>query len=110
MNQPGAYECARARNDALVHIRNLNAPDNSEKKILMLQDSFSWYSTSFLACDIGAVDTIHPSVFSGSVRNYIAQTRPNAVIWLLQPLNPGDILLTKQMIVLLYTKESLFHS
>lgn len=80
MNQPGAYECARARNDALVHIRNLNVPDNSEKKILMLQDSFSWYSTSFLACDIGAVDTIHPSVFSGSVRNYIAQTRPNAVV------------------------------
>ena len=80
MNQPGAYDCARARNDALVHIRNLNAPDNSEKKILMLQDSFSWYSTSFLACDIGAVDTIHPGVFTGSVRNYIEQTRPDAVV------------------------------
>lgn len=80
MNRPGAYDCARARNDALVHIRNLNAPDNADQTILLLQDSFSWYSTSFLACDIGAVDIIHPGAFSGSIRAYIQKTKPDAVV------------------------------
>lgn len=80
MNRPDAYHCARARNDALVHIRNLNAPDNADKKLLLLQDSFSWYSTSVLACDIGAVDTIYLPEFTGSVRSYIEQTKPDAVI------------------------------
>lgn len=80
VKRPGAYDCARAGNDALVHIRNLNAPDNADKKILLLQDSFSWYSTSFLACDIGAVDTIYLSKFTGSVRSYIEKTKPDAVV------------------------------
>lgn len=80
MNLPDAYSCARAENDALVRIRNLNAPDNADKKILLLQDSFSWYSTSFLACDIGAVDTMCLAGFTGSVRSYIEQTKPDAVI------------------------------
>jgi hypothetical protein len=74
-----AYECIRARNDALVHIQNQQPEDNQDKKILLLQDSFSFYSTSFLACDIGAVDTIHLSAFTGSVRTYIEQTKPDAV-------------------------------
>lgn len=80
MHQPDAYHCARARNDALVHIRNLNSQGNADKKILFLQDSFSWYSTSFLACDIGAVDVIHLPEFTGSVRSYIEKTRPDAVV------------------------------
>lgn len=80
MNRPDAYHCARAENDALERIRNLNAPNNADKKILLLQDSFSWYSTSFLACDIGAVDTICPGAFTGSVRSYIEKTKPDAVI------------------------------
>lgn len=80
MNRPDAYHCARTENDALERIRNLNAPDNADKKILLLQDSFSWYSTSFLACDIGAVDTMCPGAFTGSVRSYIEKTKPDAVI------------------------------
>jgi hypothetical protein len=54
--------------------------DNADKKILLLQDSFSHYSTSFLACDMGAVDTIYLPAFSGSVRSYIEQTKPDAVV------------------------------
>lgn len=92
MNHPGAYECVRARNDALVRIRNLNAPDHADKKLLLLQDSFSWYSTSFLACGIGAVDTIYLPAFTGSVRSYIEKTRPDAVIlmyceWNIKPID-----------------------
>jgi hypothetical protein len=79
LSQMSAYECIRARNDALVHIQNQQPEDNQDKKILLLQDSFSFYSTSFLACDIGAVDTIHLSAFTGSVRTYIEQTKPDAV-------------------------------
>lgn len=40
MNRPDAYHCARTENDALERIRNLNAPDNADKKILLLQDFF----------------------------------------------------------------------
>ncbi len=91
MKRPDAYSCARAENDALVHIRNLNAPDNADKKLLLLQDSFSWYSTSFLACDIGAVDTIYLYKFTGSVRSYIEDTKPDAVVLMYCERNIGPI-------------------
>lgn len=80
LSERNCYDCARGRNDALVQIQNLNSPDNADKKILMLQDSFSWYTTSFLACGIGQIDAIHLAAFSGSLRSYIKQTKPDAVV------------------------------
>lgn len=80
MNRATAYDCARARNDAMSLIRNLDPRNNAHKKILMLQDSFAWYSSSFLACDIEAVDIVHLPAFTGSIRSYIEQTKPDAVV------------------------------
>lgn len=80
LNAQGAYDCIRARNDAVALIRNQMPTHNQGKKILMLQDSFSWYLTSFLACDIEQVDAVHLMGFSGSIRSYIEQNRPDAVV------------------------------
>lgn len=80
LNGQGAYDCIRARNDAVSMIQNQMKTHNQGKKILMLQDSFSWYLTSFLACDIEQIDAVHLMEFSGSIRSYIEQNRPDAVV------------------------------
>jgi hypothetical protein len=70
------------QNDALGTIKNSVTQDNKDKKILFLQDSFGWYSETFIACDTGEVDLIHPMGFDGSIRAYINQTEPDVVIML----------------------------
>ncbi len=74
------YTCSYLRNDALVHIRNNRTTNNDGKKLLMIQDSFSFYSTTFLALDIAEMDVITLSEFTGSIRSYVDQTQPDMVI------------------------------
>lgn len=87
-----AYNSVTWRNDALGIIRNNGNNSNMGKKILFLQDSFSWYSTTFLACDIEAIDIIHPGVFTGSIRCYIEETKPDMVVMMMceRNINPID--------------------
>ena len=75
-----AYGCVRWNNDALGQIKNLNASSNSDKKILILTDSFSWYLATYLACDVGEIDLIHPMEFDGSIRKYVEETKPDLVL------------------------------
>lgn len=82
-----AYNCSRLNNEALAVIKNNHARHNRDKKILMLQDSFAWYLTSYLACDAGQIDVIYPPNFTGSIRSYIRQTKPDAVILMLSERN-----------------------
>lgn len=79
---PDAYSCSRIGNNALTHLENHLQTDNDGKKILMLQDSFGWYTTAYLAADIKNVDVIHPMTFDGSIRSYIEETQPDMVILL----------------------------
>lgn len=83
LKKRGAYGCSRLGNDALAIIKNNDASHNREKKILMLQDSFAWYLISYLACDVGQIDVIHTPTFTGSIRNYIRKTKPDAVVLML---------------------------
>ncbi len=78
-----AYECAGISNDALTIIKNNNTTANKDKKILMLQDSFSWYLTSYLACDVGEIDIIYPEAFTGSIKKYIEKMQPDVVIMIM---------------------------
>lgn len=87
----GAYDCAGIGNEALTVVKNRRAEHNSDKKILMLQDSFSWYLSSYLACDVGEVDIIYPPAFTGSIRDYIRQTKPDAVIMMLCERNIAPV-------------------
>ena len=69
--------------DALGIIKNNLAKDNEKKKILMLQDSFGWFLSTYIATDIAEVDMINLSVFDGSLHRYIEETKPDAVVLLL---------------------------
>lgn len=75
-----AYNCSRIQNDPLTTIENHLSTNNNGKKILFLQDSFAWYSTGFLACDLSNVDVLHPMSFTGSIRSYIEKTKPDMVV------------------------------
>lgn len=79
-NEKYIYYCARWQNDALGIIKNNNAPNNKNKKILVLQDSFGWYLTTYLACDVGEIDIINPVQFNGSIKAYVEAVSPDAVV------------------------------
>jgi hypothetical protein len=80
LHQYDPYHISTWRNHALGTIKNNSTSDNKDKKILIIQNSLGWYSSSFLACDTGEIDLIHPSEFTGSIREYVNQTEPDIVI------------------------------
>ena len=69
-------------NDALGIFKN-QLPVNNPQKILVLQDSFAWYLTSYLALDTAEIDVIHPMRFDGSIRRYIEEFQPDMVLVIL---------------------------
>ncbi|MBR2402294.1 MAG: hypothetical protein IKB01_05980 [Lachnospiraceae bacterium] len=74
------YDSWNIRNEALIEIDNLEAKDNRDKKVLILYDSFSWPMMTYLATDVAEIDAIHLCNFNGSIREYVAQTKPNLVL------------------------------
>ncbi|MDR3170303.1 MAG: hypothetical protein LBU17_01600 [Treponema sp.] len=52
----------------------------SGKKILFINDSFGWTFIPFFACGVENIDSIDLRNFTGSVRSYIEQTKPDMVI------------------------------
>ena len=74
------YLTTRWQNDSLGIVKNNCATNNKDKKILILQDSFGWYLTTYLACDVGEIDMIHPMKFTGSIRAYVETMKPDAVV------------------------------
>ena len=76
---PDAYHNAMWRNDAVGIFKNL-LPVENDKKLLVLQDSFGWYLTTYLACGVKEVHVIHPMAFDGSIHAYIEEFKPDTVI------------------------------
>lgn len=74
-----AYFNTTWHNDALGIIKNQQMVHNPQK-ILMLQDSFSFYLSTYLACDTAELDLIYPNKFDGSIRAYIEKMQPDLVI------------------------------
>lgn len=74
-----AYNNVTYLNDPLGIINNKGFVNN-KKKILIIEDSFSWYLTTYLACDVSEIDIIFPMTFNGSIRNYIEEMQPDMVI------------------------------
>ena len=79
INKPDTYHSTMWRNDALGIIKNLE-DCNNDKRVLMIQDSFSWYLSTYLACDTREVHLMYPLSFTGSVREYIRKIRPDMVV------------------------------
>ena len=61
-------------------IRNLTLPEENDKKLLIIHDSFANSSIPFLAMGVKNIDEIDPRSFTGSLKSYIRQTKPDAVI------------------------------
>lgn len=66
-------------NDAVGIFNNL-LPVHNKKKILILQDSFSFYLTTYLACDMAEIHVIYPPAFNGSIRTYVEDIKPDMVM------------------------------
>lgn len=71
------------RNDALGTVQNHMTNDNAGKRILMLQDSFGYYLSTYLATDVPEIDFLNLNGFTGSLKGYIEETQPDAVVLLL---------------------------
>lgn len=80
VSQRDAYHCCTVRNDALSKIKNLHPVNNDGKKILMIYDSFSWYTATFLAADVEEIVTLHLGAFDGSLRTLVKEMQPDAVV------------------------------
>ncbi len=78
-----AYNSVMWRNDALGMVQNHLAKDNRGKRLLMIQDSFGWYLSTFLAADIPSIDFLNLNAFDGSLESYIEESKPDAVVLLL---------------------------
>ena len=79
MYKPDAYNNATWHNDAVGIFKNL-LPVANHKKLLVVQDSFGWYLTTYLACGVQEVHVIHPMQFDGSLHAYIEEIKPDMVI------------------------------
>lgn len=85
-----AYHNTAWTNDALGIFKN-QLPVNNPQKILVLQDSFGWYLTTYLALDTAEIDVIYPMAFDGSIRRYIEEFQPDMVLVILCERNIKQI-------------------
>lgn len=78
-----AYYMWNIQNDPVVHIDNINPSINKDKKLLMIQDSYCWPVTPYLATQYSEIDILNLNAFNGSVRRYIEEYQPDVVIMML---------------------------
>lgn len=77
--QISAYHTYGYGDTPFIRIQNLIQNFN-DKKILVIKDSFGDTTIPFLAMVVKQVDGIDLRHFTGSLRNFILQTRPDAVL------------------------------
>ncbi len=88
-----AYRSARYNaymyaDKALVKIHNENSSNG--KKILVLKDSFGRVVAPYLALGVDEISVIDLRHFNGSLKSYIEEYKPDAVIMLYYPGNFGE--------------------
>ncbi len=71
------------QNDPLFTFINEVTPDNKGKKILLIRDSFAGYVAPFISTDVREIDLIYKPKFNGSLKAYVEDTKPDAVIMML---------------------------
>lgn len=76
--KPDAYHTIIIENQP-VTIEKTHSMNNG-RRILILRDSFGWYTTSFLATGVSEMATIHRDRFDGSIRQFISEYQPDAVL------------------------------
>lgn len=74
------YEAYIGGDFALNRIVNKVAPNH--KKVLLIRDSFACAFTPFLALSCEQVETIDKRAFQGTIADYIAESKPDMVMFL----------------------------
>ncbi|MGP1599053.1 hypothetical protein [Catonella sp.] len=77
-----AYYCVTWKLDALGVIHNKLQKLNKGKKVLIIQDSFGCYTSTYLALGLEEVHLVYLPEFSGSIRTYIREVKPDVVLML----------------------------
>ncbi|MCM1062939.1 MAG: hypothetical protein NC420_00475 [Eubacterium sp.] len=80
LSNQDAYGAVTIKNDDYAEIHNVSGTATNMKTALVLQDSFGFYVTPFLANDFEDIYVIHPASFNGSIESFIAQENPDMVI------------------------------
>jgi len=81
-NNPDAYSCTTWGIDPLGIIRNKIPNLNKGKKVLIFQDSFGNYTSTYLAQGLDEMHLIYNPDFNGSVKAYIKEVKPDVVLML----------------------------
>lgn len=74
------YGMSTIGNSLLSTIQNHNAHQNTDKKILVIGDSFDWFVVSYLSQQVGEITFLHNASFTGSIQTYIQTYQPDAVL------------------------------
>ena len=82
INYPNGYSCATWRNYDLGIIRNKIPNFNKGKKVLILQDSFGCYTSTYFAQGIEELHLVYLPEFAGSIKSYIKDIKPDVVLML----------------------------
>lgn len=76
-------------NNPLGNVVNLQPEHNLGKRLLVITDSFGWPVVPYLALDIEYTDIIYPGSFQGSIIEYVQETKPDMVVYLLAERDIG---------------------
>jgi len=71
----------RIDNGTLLTSRN-GAASETQMRVLVLGDSFSWPIVVYLAQEVKELGYLHPSYFWGDTRKYIEYFQPDLVLWI----------------------------
>ncbi len=83
------YNTFNYGDQALIRIENEQMPDGA--KVLLLHDSFGDCVLSFMSLGVGRLDAIDLRFFTGSLKAYIEQEAPDAVIVMYSYLESLDL-------------------
>lgn len=81
-----AYATYKTRREYMTQIHNANA-ENKGTRILFLRDSYANPLVPFVSLQYEKVDALALQMFSGSVRAYIEETKPDVVVVMYIPTN-----------------------
>lgn len=71
-----AYNAVTWVNDPLGIVQNHMATGNNGKRILMVQDSFGCYLSTYLALGVEEIVYLNLNAFTGRLQTYVEKTSP----------------------------------
>ncbi|MGN0512814.1 MAG: hypothetical protein ACI4GD_00950 [Lachnospiraceae bacterium] len=76
----GAYDAFAYSKPPVTEVTNCLDTGNDEKTVLLLRESFAGPVITYMSLGIGKLYAVTPEGFTGSIRSYIDQVRPDMVV------------------------------